>query len=303
VLEIGRLRISREPISHPLLGRAHVIEHDGVALTAMSELDWDRPTRIPAIAAPGKLPAGEGARLLNAIAERALDAGVTALRYAGPYPTPALFRALARSFRTAGNEAAFTADLVGRAARLASDEIPIEFAPAPHVRIDHAHGWCELRDALERAVIDGTSYEPDGSPGRLSDGSAEIWFGDSVYALIAQLAPSGALLGGPRSPPPLASSAIGRAFPAELRAAIAELVADVVPAPLAGAARAVVTEREIAWADLGTRAARREGDGFALHAALWERIAPHGLARVALAIAEALGPVVTSALVAELTMA
>ena len=303
MLEIGGLRISREPISHPLLGRAHVIERDGVAITAMSELDWDRPTRIPAIAAPGKLPPGEGARLLNAIAQRARDADVTALRYAGPYPTPALFRALARSFRTTGDEAAFTADLVGRAARLATDEIPIDFAPAPHVRVDHAHGWSEVRDAIERTVIDGTTYELDGSPGRLANGNAEIWFGDTVYALIAQLAPDGTLLGGPRSPPKLASSAIGRGFPVELRAAIAELVADVVPAPLADAARAAIAERAIAWADLGTRAARRDGDGFLLHAALWERIAPHGLARVALAIAEALAPVVTSALVAALMTA
>lgn len=300
MLEIGRLRISRELISHPLLGRAHVIEHDGVAITAMSELDWEHPTEIPAIAAPGKLPPGEGARLLNAIAERARDAGVVALRYAGPYPTPALFRALARSFRTTGDEAAFTADLLGRAARLASEPIAIDFAPAPHVRVDHAHGWSELRGGLERAVIDGASFEPDGSPGRLVNGAAEIWFGDAPYARIAQLAPDGTMLDGPHAPPALASSAIGRAFPAELRAAIAELVAEVVPAPLADAARAAVTERAIAWADLGTRAARRTDDGFALHAALWERIAPHGLARVALAIAEALAPVVTAEIVARL---
>ena len=71
VLEIGRLRISRELISHPLLGRAHVIECEDVPLTAISEVDWEHPTTIPAIAAPGKLPPGEGARLLNAIAERA----------------------------------------------------------------------------------------------------------------------------------------------------------------------------------------------------------------------------------------
>jgi len=319
VLEIGRLRISRELVSHALFGRAHVIEHDGVAITAMSELDWEHPTQIPAIAAPGKLPPGEGARLLNAIAERARDAGVAALRYAGPYPTPALFRALARSFRTTGDEAAFTADLLGRAARLAREEIPIDFVPAPHVRVDHAHGWCELRAPasarvaagdfarvarepmmIERVVIDGASFEPAGSPGRLREGNAEIWFGDALYASIAMVSPDGALLDGPHAPPALTSSVIGQAFPRELRAAIAELVAEVVPAPLADAARATVTERTIAWADLGMRAARRTDDGFAVHAALWERIAPHGLARVALALAEALAPVVTADVVARL---
>jgi hypothetical protein len=301
VLEIGGLRISRELVAHPIFGRAHVISHAGVAITAMSELDWERPTRIPAIAEPGKLPPGEGARLLNAIAERAAAAGVTALRYAGPYPTPALFRALARSFRTTGDEAAFVGDLVARAATLASDEIPIDFAPAPHVRVELACGWSELRDGIERVVIDGTSFEPEGSPGRLVDGAAEIWFGDVLYARIARLSPAGELSDGPRAPPVCASSVVGHAFPEPLRAAIAELVAEVVPAPLADAARVAVTEREIAWADLGTRAARRTEAGFAIHAALWEHIAPLGFARLGLAIAEALAPVVTSTLVAALS--
>ncbi len=301
MLEIGGLRISRELVAHPLLGRAHVISHAGVAITAMSELDWERPTRIPAIAAPGTLPPGEGARLLNAIAERAAAAGVTALRYAGPYPTPALFRALARSFRTAGEEKAFVVDLVARAARLATDEIPIDFAPAPHVRVELACGWSELRDGVERVVIENASFEPEGSPGRIADGCAEIWFGDARYARIARLSSAGELIDGPHAPPACVSSVIGRAFPEPLRAAIAELVAEVVPAPLADAARTAVTEREIAWADLGTRVARRTEAGFAVHAALWEHIAPLGFARLGLAIAEALAPVVTSALVAALS--
>jgi hypothetical protein len=301
VIEIGRLRISRELIAHPLLGRAHVIEHEDNAITAMSELDWDRPTRIPAIAAPGKLPPGEGARLLNAIAERAVAAGVVALRYAGPYPTPALFRALARSFRTTGSEDAFTKDLVARAATLATDEIPIDFAPAPHVRIDNAQGWCELRDGIERAVIDGTSFEPDGSPGWLVDNSAEIWFGDRRYARVAQLSPDGALVDGPHTPPKLDSSVIGREFPAELRVAIAELVADAAPAPLAHDVRRLVETHSITWADLGTRAAEYRG-GFRVHAALWEHIAPLGLARLALAIAEALAPVAVRAVIAALVL-
>ncbi|HEY3805749.1 MAG TPA: hypothetical protein VGL61_24245 [Kofleriaceae bacterium] len=294
MLEIGRLRISRELIAHPLLGRAHVIEYEGNAITAMSELDWDRPTRIPAIASPGALPPGEGARLLNAIAERARDAGVPALRYAGPYPTPALYRTLLRSFRADGDEARFTANLFGRM-RIAAfggdpGEVPIDFTPAPHARIDHAHGWCELRDGIERAVIDGTSFEPDGSPGRLVDHAAEIWFGDGCYARIAQLSPAGELLEGPHAPPQLSSSVIGREFPAELRAALAELVADAVPSPIADDVRRMVELASIEWADLGTRVAIRRGGGFLLHAAIWERIAPLSLARVALAIAEALAP-------------
>jgi len=96
---------------------------------------------------------------------------------------------------------------------------------------------------------------------------------------------------------------IGKPFPPPLRAALAELVAEAVPAPLAADARRVVAERELAWADLGGRLARRTPAGFDVHAILWQRIAPLGLARLALAIVEALAPVVTTALLAELTQA
>ena len=50
---------------------------------------------------------------------------------AGPYPTPALYRALLRSFRASAGEDVFTRDVVARALRLARDPIDIEFAPAP----------------------------------------------------------------------------------------------------------------------------------------------------------------------------
>jgi hypothetical protein len=52
----------------------------------------------------------------------------------------------------------------------------------------------------------------------------------------------------------------------------------------------------IAWADLGARAAAERPGGFAVHAALWDRIAPLGLARLALALAEALAPVVAASI-------
>jgi hypothetical protein len=93
---------------------------------------------------------------------------------------------------------------------------------------------------------------------------------------------------------------IGRDFPAELRDAIAELVADAVPALVAADARTVVAATPITWADLGVRAARKTERGFAVHAAIWERVAPHGMTRVALALAEALAPVVTSDIISRL---
>src|SRR5689334_10654800 len=110
-------------ITHRLLGMAHA-----VGGTAMSALDWARPTEIPAIAEPARLPLGSGSAILNTIAMLAQRAGVASLRYAGPYPTAALWATLARSFRSTGSEAAFTAGALDRALRVARDPIAIDFA-------------------------------------------------------------------------------------------------------------------------------------------------------------------------------
>jgi hypothetical protein len=316
-------------ITHPLFGVAH-----SVGDTAMTVLTWARPTEIPAIAEPGRLPFGAGGAILNTIALLAQRAGVPHLRYAGPYPTAALWRTLARSFRCAATEAEFTAGALERALRVARDPIAIDFAPAPHERIAITGGFVELRDGIERAVLDGVSYEPGGSPARLVTGSqapsaaqvadsrtsstaqvadspapgpraspgspdvhCEIWFGDAPYARVATLAPDGALLAGPHAIAPCTSPVLDRAFPPALRAAIAELTADAVPAPLGSAVRMLCAEQPLRWADLGARAARELPDGFAVHAALWDRIAPLGLDRLALALVEALAPVLASAAV------
>jgi hypothetical protein len=292
-------------VDHPLLGLAHIVGN-----TAMSALDWARPQEIPAMAEPGRLPPGVGVAILNVIAVLARRAGVSRLRYAGPYPTAALWRSLARSFRCGADEAAFTADALTRALQVARDPIAIDFVPAPHERIAIAGGFVELRDGLERVVIDGLGYEPGGSPARLVPGAdrsapdaadqaarhCEIWFGDAPYARVATLTADGQLIAR-HAIPACASAVVGRVFPDALRLAIAELVADAVIAPLAGAARAAVTGSVLRWADLGGHAARAEPDGFAVHAALWDRIAPLGLGRLALALAEALAPVVTLAVV------
>jgi hypothetical protein len=282
---------------HALLGDAHAIE----GATAMSAIDWARPTEIPAIAAPARLAPGAGGAILNVIALLAQRAGVATLRYAGPYPTSALWRSLARSFRTTGTEEAFTADAVGRMARLARDPIAIDFAPAPHERVAIANGYVELRGQLERVIIDGIAFEPGGSPARLHELHAEIWFGDAPYARVATFAGDGSLVDGPHAIPPCTSDVIGRAFPPALVAAIAELVAEAVPALLAEDARTWIASRPMYWADAGARAARATADGIAVHAAIWERIGPLGLGRLALALAEALAPVATLAVTAELS--
>lgn len=291
----------------PLLGRAHGIE-SGALSTAASALDWAHPTEIPTVAAPGRLAPGAGGAILNALAVLAARAHVPALHYAGPYPTPALWRTLARSFATSATEEAFTAELVVRAARLARDPIAIAFAPAPHERIAIPGGFVELRARLERVVLDGVTYEPEGSPARLVDlgdagFAAELWFGDAPWARVARLDATGALVDGPHPLPACTSEVVGKPFPLALVGALAELVAEVVPPPLAGAASDWLAARSLHWADLGARAARSSGDAIAVHAALWERVAPLGLARLALAIVEAVAPVVTAALVRALAPA
>ena len=203
----GAVVVGGDVIAHPLLGDAHVIEVDGTPVTAMSAIDWARPTEIPTIAAPARVPAGAGGAILNAIAWLAARAGVSALRYAGPYPTPALWRALARSFRArGGDEAQFTADVVDRAMTLARDPIAIDFVPAPFERVALGGGnFVDLRDGVERASLSGVTYERDGSPARLvalPDGlSAELWFGDGPFAHVARLATDGALVDGPHRDP------------------------------------------------------------------------------------------------------
>jgi hypothetical protein len=298
-LEVPGARVDATVIDDPLLGPAHVIRCADGRTTTMSAIDWSRPTTIPTVAAPGVLPPGTGGAIMNAIAERALAAGVPALRYAGRYPTAALFKTLLRSFRTAASEADFTShfQLLG-----APIEIPIDFAPAPFTRIDHASGFVEMRDGvLERAVVHRVSYEIDGSPARLVDAHAQVWFGDACYADVATFDPRGDLIDGPYPIPRSTSSVIDQVFPVPLVAALAELVAEVVPSPIAQDAKRFLTSKIVRWGDLGARAASMtpSGDIF-VHAAIWDRIAPLGFPRLALALAEALGPVVTLAVVAEI---
>jgi hypothetical protein len=308
VIEVAGLRIDPDIVEHPLLGDAHLIVHHGEPITAMSAIDWQRPTCIPTIAEPRALPRGSGTMLINEIALRAQHAGVQTLRYAGPYPTPALFTTLLRSFRTSAPEATFTADVLGRAMRLARDEVAVDFTPAPFERRAMPYGSIDVRDGIERAVIDGLLFDREGVVGSIArldatgpGATAVLAFADVVWTKIATLADDGTLVDDIQPIPPLVSNAIGKTFPAELKEQFAALVADAVPSPLAHDARAVILARPIMWADLGARAAAIQDDGFALHAGWWTYLAPRGVQAFALAVSDALATVITQVILDEVT--
>ena len=278
-------------VDDPLLGPAHVVT--SARVTTMSAIDWERPTTIPTIADPAALSPGAGGALMNEIAIRAQRAGTT-LRYAGRYATAALFRTLLRSFRTTASEHDFTKHFRFDAAV----EVPIDFTPAPFERIGNAHGYIEVRDGIERAVVDGVSF--DTGICRIVDNRAEVWFVDRLYAHVATF--EGTRLVEVHPLPRCESAVIGKPFPPALVAAIAEIVD--VPAPLEADARRFMTAQSIRWADLGAKAAAEDAGGFAVHAILWERLAnriPNDVPRLAQALAEALGPVVTRALIRQIS--
>jgi hypothetical protein len=267
-IEVAGLVVHKGTVSHSLLGHAHVIEHAGRPITAMSAIDWSRPTQIPTIAEPRALPPGTGTLLLNEIATRALAAGVQKLRYAGPYPTHALFVSLLRSFRTTDGLETFTADVLDRALRVARDEVAVDFTPAPFVRSRTAYGYLDLRDGVaDRVQIDGVVYDHHEQPGSLArlDGVRAVLTVGGPIAAIATFDAKLELADGPHPIPAFQTAANGTEFPAALRDELAEAATVFVPAPLASDVVAAIRPRRIEWADLGWRAARRIGDGFSMH--------------------------------------
>lgn len=317
MIEVAGLRVHQDVVEHPLLGDAHIIEFAGEPVTAMSAIDWDRPTRIPTVAEPRALPRGTGSMLINEIALRAQRAGVPALRYAGPYPTPALFSTLKRSFRTTSTEAIFSSDVLARAMRLARDEVPVDFVPAPFMRQVMPYGSIDMRDGIERAVVGGILFDQEATVGSLArlvgteppigsttGGAAAVLAFDSVvWTHVAELASDGTLVGNVQPIPPIDSNVIGKQFPAELKEIFSQFVAnsDAIPGPLCRDTERVLAERPITWRDLGWRAAAREDNGFALHVGWWTHLAPRGLQNLVRVLGDAIAPVAVQLILDEVT--
>ncbi len=290
------LRVDGTAVPHPLFGAAHALTVDGAAATWMSVVDLARPTEIPAIEQPARLPALTGSALLNVVARQA--AGV-ALRYAGPYPTSALYASLQQAFVASADEATFTADALARALAVTRTPIAVDFAPHPFDRRwPHPRVAVQQRAAIERVIVDGVAYVAnDAGPRRLrraDDGAwlAELWIGDAPWGVRARVTDDGASCAGPLDLPPVTGAPVGAALPPALVAALAEPIAACAAAPLTPAIHAELATLAMVWADAGDALTRDRGTHVEVHAALWQRLAPHGLPRVAAALVEALTPLV-----------
>ncbi|MBK7539681.1 MAG: hypothetical protein IPI49_30895 [Myxococcales bacterium] len=293
------LSLEPAPAPHPIFGPALRLVSAGRPCTVMGAVEWAAPTTIPPVAEPGALPAHTGTALLNLISACAVAAGVARVQYRGPYPTPALYASLAQCFVPLGDEATFTAgaaDLLLAPRMVAS---AVAFTPAPFERWWPApRVGVQARQRIERVFIDGAAFDSSGAavrrlvaaeddPGLLR---AELWFGDARWAVVAELSDEGAPLRGPLALPVLDDPIVGQEVPAPLRRALAELIVDGAPAPLAPLLPRVLERATIRWGDAGLHAARATDEGALLHAALWLTLRPHGGARLALAMAEALTP-------------
>lgn len=293
------LGVAAATAPHPLFGQAHALTVDGALASWMSAVDLTAPGEIPAIEQPDRLPPLTGSALLNVLALRAAATNQAALRYAGAYPTSALYASLCQSFDPSADEATFTADAPARAFAGTRTPIAVDFAPRPFDRRwPHPRVAVQRRGAIERVIVDGAAYlTDDRGPRRLrrtDDGAwqAELWIGDAPWGVRARLDDDGTSCAGPLALPPATGAPLGASLPPPLVAALAEPIAACAAAPLATAIHAELADLAVVWADTGDALARDRGDHLAVHVALWHRLAPHGLGRVAAALVEVLTPVV-----------
>lgn len=286
-----------ERLPHVLFGMAHPVLVGGTPITWMGVIDWARPALIPPIEHPARIPGGAGTTILNVLARLAQYAGVERVRYAGPYPTAALWQSLVQSFRPAsGDEIAFTARALERATKGDMTPIDIALVPAPFERVIKGDITVQLRAEVERVSVRGETYARGDGVRRIvpADGgwAAEVWLGGAPWARVAAVDAAGAVRGGPWDLPEISSDVVGKELPAALKQALGELVAEQIAAPLGALASEVMSAMRIEWGDAGAAAARDRRGRVTVHAVLWQRLAPRGMAHVALALAEALAPIV-----------
>jgi hypothetical protein len=289
---------------------ARLLEGDRLC-SLMGEVQWKAPQSIPPVESPARLPPLTGSLLLDWLAHCALAAEIPSLSYVGPYPTPALFSSLRQCFTPLGDEAAFTAEAETLLLAPRMQPAPVAFLPAPFERWwIYSHLGSHLasplgiqaRAQLERVFLDGASFErsttalhrlvehPDPTRATAGTLAAELWFGETPWATLAELSPEGELLRGPLPPPPIDDPIVDSAIPQALRLALAGLIADGVPGPLASFVEPILARTPMRWGDAGLSAVRTDARGLILHAALWLSNRAGGAGPVALAMASALTP-------------
>ena len=264
---------------HPVLGRCDVVlGPDGERLAHASAVDWRRPTRIPALDRPGALPPGAGTALLDLLAWQALRAGMGALRYHGPYPSLALWRSLAASFRVdeplAAAQARFLADAPARALAGTTTPIDVAFHPAPHTWHWPAPRICvQHRAGIERVYLDGHAFDPDRAALRRlraegDDVVACVAVGSTVWAELLRLGPHGELRRGPVPLPPAPPELLRTLLPPAVVEVLGEVVTAQAPEPLQPALRQVLASAQIGWGDPGLELVRWREGTLELHAGL-----------------------------------
>lgn len=303
----GEVEIRGGGAEHPILGPCDRLRA-GAAEALCTAVDWARPRAIPALDRPGALAAGAGTAVLNFLAEQAAAAGQGALRYRGPYPSAALFSALADSFAVAG-------DASGAAERFCSGgevaaaagvmvEPAVAFSPRPFERRFVAAGVCaQLRDQLEVVWVGGRAYRRGGAWRRLGDHGelvrAQVVFGGAVYADVLVCDRSGAVIEGPHPVPAARGGALGAALPPSLRDLLRAALPPRAPILLRPALAQVLEAAPMHFSDTGADPARVDPEGgIAVHAALIDLIADPG--QLAAAVCAAVEPVAARLAQAEL---
>ena len=168
---------------------------------------------------------------MNLIAERALAAGVTALRYAGPYPTPALFSnappIVLHDCRRSDVQRGRPRSRRSRRARRAADRF-LACPASPRSRTRHARA--RSAEGLERDDDRRHRVRARWITGALSMVPAESGSATRRTRESRRCRRRSARRRTASAIPPCTSAVIGREFPPPLRAALAELVASRAPA-------------------------------------------------------------------------
>jgi hypothetical protein len=286
---------------HPMFGRCDTVTlGEGQPLARFQAVDWTNPAHIPPLDWPGALPSGAGTAILNLLAQQAQRRGRAALRYRGPYPTGALFDALADCFRPQGDVSTafhrFTEQVELAAATGEMVEPPVDFEPAPFERVWFEAGVCvQLRSGVEKVYIDGRAYARATVGARRlkqteSGTTALVEIGGEPWAEVLRLDERGDLIEGPTPLPPVDSPALGRPLADSVRAALVDALPPRAPALMQPALRQVLTATPIAWGDPGDDVAAIRGDTIVLHAVLLERLARRPPDEILTAIALVIEP-------------